>query len=122
MKSSIIFEACLTTLKDLNCVYISVCSTVLINVYIFVDGFNITGMLNASNGEIELQLDILNNTSGIVSYNIGSTFPFNEWTYCGISIYKTDRVLMKYEIHLVTKTKSGIENQMSFNAQDLTLQ
>jgi hypothetical protein len=47
-----------------------------------------------------------------------SSFGLNEWTFIGLSVYKTDRVTDSQEIHLVTKTKSGTENQDSFNDQD----
>jgi hypothetical protein len=49
-----------------------------------------------------------------------SSFGLNEWTFIGLSVYKTGRVTDSQEIHFVTKTKSGTENQDSFNDQDFT--
>lgn len=69
---------------------------------------------------LSLQFEVYNTTDQILlTYNAGNSFSLNEWTYCGVSMYKTSRKENDFEIHLVTKTKSGVENQISFNSETI---
>ena len=45
-------------------------------------------------------------------------FDFNKWVYIGVSFSLEDRLGKKYDIHMVSKTFSGIENQDSFLSQN----
>lgn len=76
--------------------------------------------VNTVTNLLTLQL-LVRNLGGQVlnTFSMSTTFNFNEWTYCGVSFYKTNRIGEKFEIHLVTKSKSGVQNSISFNQQIL---
>ena len=42
------------------------------------------------------------------------SFNLNEWNYFGVSIFRTNRKEPRYDIHIVSKTMSGVENQDSY--------
>ena len=73
-----------------------------------------------STNNLSLRLDIFNSTTNTTSsYNGGYTFTLNEWTYWGISFYKTKRTGDFYELYFATKTKSGISSQQYFGGINL---
>ena len=67
---------------------------------------------------VALQLEITEKTlDTAVTYMAANSISYNEWTYCGVSLYKTHRIGNSYEIHLVTKTIAGVESQTSFSGE-----
>ena len=64
--------------------------------------------------------DYKGNTS-LNSFNHSPDFELNKWVYIGVSVFKTNRFENSYDIHIVSKTYSGIENQDSYLSQDIIL-
>ena len=85
-----------------------------------LDEFSVMIQRQPSTNNLSLRFDIFNSTTNTTSsYNGGYTFTLNEWTYWGISFYKTKRTGDFYELYFATKTKSGISNQQYYGAINL---
>jgi len=61
--------------------------------------------------------DYVENKS-VIDFIHSPKFDFNKWVYIGVSFSLEDRLGDKYDIHMVSKTYSGIENQDSFLSQN----
>jgi len=48
-------------------------------------------------------------------------FELDKWVYIGVSFFRTDRLENNYNIHIVSKTYSGVQNIDSFYSQDILL-
>jgi len=57
----------------------------------------------------------------LYSFTHSPSFSFDEWIYIGVSFFRTNRIEDLYDIHIVSKTLSGVENQDSFVSQELNL-
>jgi hypothetical protein len=78
------------------------------------DVFSINLLKDGSNS-LALQLSIFNATDNTTStYNGSYSFALQEWTYWGISFYKTNRFDDFYDINIVTKTESGITSNIEY--------
>ena len=91
------------------------------NVNLFNLGyFSVMVQKQPSTNNLSLRLDIFNITTNTsTSYNWGYSFTLNEWTYLGVSFYKTKRSGNLYELYFATKTKSGISNQQYYGSIEL---
>ncbi|CAI2386633.1 unnamed protein product [Moneuplotes crassus] len=83
----------------------------------------ITGILNSSTSTIRVKIQFWDPQSSTFSqnYTLGSTFGINEWVYLGVSLFKTNRIEELLDLHFVTRTLAGIEDQISLSALNLYL-
>ena len=73
-----------------------------------------------STNNLSLNLNIFNETTNTyISYTNGYSFTLSEWTYCGVSFFKTERSGNLHELYFATKTKSGATQQQYFGSIDL---
>jgi hypothetical protein len=84
---------------------------------IFIDNIKIKGVYDSSVGQIALKLEVTDQNQTTHLFEADNSFSLNEWTFCGVSMYSFDRHGDNFEIHFVTKTKSGTEYQKTFNDQ-----
>ena len=49
------------------------------------------------------------------------SFQLNEWIYIGVSFFRTNRIEDLHNIHIVSKTQLGIENQDIFSGISIPL-
>ena len=55
----------------------------------------------------------------LFKYPHSPSLSLNEWIFIGVSIYRTNRVEEFHDIHIVSRTISGVENHDSFLSQNI---
>jgi len=60
----------------------------------------------------------LNLNMFLYNFTHSPSFSFDEWVYIGVSFFRTNRIQKLYDLHIVSKTLSGVENQDSFVSQN----
>ena len=82
------------------------------------------GVRDASTARVSIKLSIYDFETQTYnqSYNLPGDFSANEWVYIGFSITPTNRIDLNYDVHLVSDTLSGVQNQASFTDQSLILE
>ena len=83
----------------------------------------IEGDYSSSDSTFKINVFALNYLDNQVLYNFthSPSFAINEWIYIGVSFFRTNRIDDFYDIHIVSKTASGIESEDSFLSQNLEL-
>jgi hypothetical protein len=81
--------------------------------------FSINILKDGSNN-LAVQLAILNATDNTKStYNGSYSFAVQEWTYWGVSFYKSNRFDNFYDINIVTKTEVGVESNVEYTSIEM---
>lgn len=82
----------------------------------FIDDIKIAGRYDSSTSTFQIMVHIWRDETQISNQKFlhSPSFNLNEWNYFGVSIFRTNRREASYDIHIVSKTMSGVENQDSF--------
>ena len=89
----------------------------------YIGEVRIDGDYSSSDSTFKINVYAFNILDNQVLYNFthSPSFAINEWIYIGVSFFRTDRIDDFYDIHIVSKTASGIESEDSFLSQNLVL-
>ena len=83
----------------------------------------VNGIYNSSDSTYQIAIKAKAYYQNLLFYDFihSSKFEFNEWVFIGISFFRRNRLEKEYDIHLVSKTYSGVENQDSFLSEKFYL-
>lgn len=92
--------------------------------FLIIEIFKVDGIYNSTDSTFKIDLKVWDNDidqpAGIFTHS--PSFDLNEWVYIGASIHRTDRLGSTYDFHIASRTSTGVENQDSFLAQDISFQ
>ena len=84
----------------------------------------VEGIYNSTDStyKIAIRIRSFEDETSIDEFIHSPNFGLDEWIYIGVSVFKTNRFDSTYDIHIVSKNYSGIENQDSFLSQNFILE